>query len=61
MGNFVFDESRNSANDSVIVDVTLSKAGVDSVRLIPVILVDAFPRRATGTDAARIRRELAPV
>jgi poly-gamma-glutamate synthesis protein (capsule biosynthesis protein) len=61
LGNFVFDESRNSANDSVILDVTLSKAGVDSVRLIPILMVDAFPRRATGADAARIRRRLGPV
>ena len=61
MGNFVFDQSHNMGNDSVIVDVTLSKAGVDAVRLIPVILVNAFPRPAYGADAARIMRELAPV
>ena len=61
MGNFVFDQSRHMGNDSVIVDVMLSRAGVDSVRLIPVILANAFPRPAYGADAARIRRELAPV
>jgi poly-gamma-glutamate capsule biosynthesis protein CapA/YwtB (metallophosphatase superfamily) len=61
LGNFVFDQSRGVFNDSAILDVTLDKSGVKSVRFVPVVIRDGFPVLAHGADAARILRELRPI
>ncbi len=61
LGNFVFDQSRGISNDSAILDVTLTAAGVAAVRWIPVELVNGYPTRATGSVAARILDRLAPL
>jgi poly-gamma-glutamate capsule biosynthesis protein CapA/YwtB (metallophosphatase superfamily) len=54
LGNFVFDLFGARANDSVILDVTLTAAGVSEVRWIPVIVRNGFPHLAEGEDAERI-------
>jgi poly-gamma-glutamate capsule biosynthesis protein CapA/YwtB (metallophosphatase superfamily) len=54
LGNFVFDGFSGASNDSVILDVTLSAAGVDSFRWIPVVIVNGRPRPAIGDEIQRI-------
>lgn len=56
LGNFLFDGFGTvpGARDSAILDVTLTRDGVQSVRWHPVILRGGFPRPAHGADAARI-------
>ena len=54
LGNFVFDGFTGIANDSVILDVTLSATGVDSFRWIPVVVANGRPRLAVGDEIPRI-------
>jgi hypothetical protein len=55
LGNFVFDGFSGAANDSVILDVTLSAAGVESFRWIPVVVTSrGRPRLAVGDEISRI-------
>ncbi len=56
MGNFLFDgfETIPGARDSAILDVTLTRDGVQGVRWHPVIVRGGFPRPAHGSDATRI-------
>jgi poly-gamma-glutamate capsule biosynthesis protein CapA/YwtB (metallophosphatase superfamily) len=61
LGNFVFDLSRGASNDSAVLDVTLTAAGVTAVRWVPVELDHSFPRPATPTERARIRARLRPI
>jgi len=60
LGNFLFDGFGTvpGARDSAILDVTLTKDGVQNVRWHPVILRGGFPRPAHGTDATRILQRL---
>ena len=61
LGNFVFDLFQGRSNDSVILDVTLTAAGVREVRWIPVIVRDGFPQLAEGADADRILGRLVQI
>jgi poly-gamma-glutamate synthesis protein (capsule biosynthesis protein) len=61
LGNFVFDLFEGRSNDSVILDVTLSAAGVTDVRWIPVIVRNGFPQLAEGEDADRILTRLVQI
>jgi poly-gamma-glutamate synthesis protein (capsule biosynthesis protein) len=55
LGNFVFDGFSGKANDSAILDVTLSAAGVDSFKWIPVVVTSTGrPRPAVGSEIARV-------
>lgn len=58
LGNLVFDNMFGEANDSAILDVTLSADGVQEVRWHPIVLVTGLPRPAHGPDAARILARL---
>lgn len=58
LGNFVFDLFTGAPNDTAIMDVTLNAQGVVRVRWIPVLIVNGFPRPATGSDATRILRRI---
>ena len=60
MGNFLFDgfETVPGARDSAILDVTLTRDGVQRVRWHPVVIRGGFPRPAHGADAARILKRL---
>jgi poly-gamma-glutamate synthesis protein (capsule biosynthesis protein) len=61
IGNFVFDYFTGAMNDTAILDVTLSREGVESVNWIPVVIRDGFPRPAIGDAIARIRSRLKPL
>ncbi len=58
LGNFVFDLFTGAPNDSAILDVTLTADGVKSIRWVPILIVDALPRPAPASDAARILRRI---
>jgi poly-gamma-glutamate synthesis protein (capsule biosynthesis protein) len=60
LGNFVFDGFATvpGARDSAILDVTLTRTGVASVRWHPVIIRGGFPQPATGADRRRILKRL---
>ena len=60
LGNFVFDGFATvpGARDSAILDVTLTRQGVSSVRWHPVVIRGGFPQPATGSDRRRILRRL---
>jgi poly-gamma-glutamate capsule biosynthesis protein CapA/YwtB (metallophosphatase superfamily) len=60
LGNFLFDGFGNvpGARDSAILDVTLTRDGVRSVRWHPVVLRGGFPQPATGADRSRILERL---
>jgi poly-gamma-glutamate capsule biosynthesis protein CapA/YwtB (metallophosphatase superfamily) len=58
LGNFVFDDYTGRQNDSVILDVTLSSRGVESVDWIPVQIDDGLPRPAVGDEIQRVLDEL---
>jgi poly-gamma-glutamate synthesis protein (capsule biosynthesis protein) len=61
LGNFVFAYFSGVQNDSAILDVTLSAAGVDSFTWIPVVIEGAFPRPAKGAEINRIMARLKPI
>ncbi len=61
LGDFVFDYFTGSPNDSVILDVTLSAAGVESFRWIPIVIQRGFPRPAVGAEIERIMGRLKPI
>jgi hypothetical protein len=54
LGNFVFARFDGAANDTAILDVTLTRDGVSSFGWIPMIIKGGIPRPATGADADRI-------
>jgi poly-gamma-glutamate synthesis protein (capsule biosynthesis protein) len=60
LGNFVFDgfSTVPGARDSAILDVTLGRQGVTSVRWHPVVLRGGFPQPAVGADRRRILSRL---
>jgi poly-gamma-glutamate capsule biosynthesis protein CapA/YwtB (metallophosphatase superfamily) len=58
LGNFVFDLFEGAPNDSAILDVTLNRTGVVSVRWVPILIVNALPRPAPATDIDRILRRI---
>ena len=58
LGNFVFSRFDGAANDSAILDVTLTSDGVASLDWIPVVIVNGIPRPATAAEAERIRKRL---
>lgn len=60
LGNFVFPGYDGDARYSAILDVSLSAQGVEAFSWIPVMLVKALPRPATGDDAERILSVLRP-
>ncbi len=55
LGNFVFARFDGRANDSAILDVTLTPDGVASLDWIPVVIRGGIPRPATPAEARRIR------
>ncbi len=56
LGNFLFYPfSETICNESYILQARIGKAGVESMRLLPVLLGDSQPHLATGTEAERLR------
>jgi poly-gamma-glutamate synthesis protein (capsule biosynthesis protein) len=58
IGNFVFDYFVGRPNDTAIMDVTLSRDGVESVDWIPAVIQNGFPKPAIGSEINRILRQL---
>lgn len=58
IGNFVFDYFTGRMNDTAIMDVTLSRDGVESVAWIPAVIDNGFPRPAVGGEIGRILGQL---
>lgn len=58
LGNFVFDRFEGDANDTAILDVTLSADGVTSFRWIPIVIERGFPRPAVGAEIPRVLAKL---
>lgn len=60
LGNFVFDGFATvpGGRDTAILDVTLGRKGVTSVRWHPVVIRGGFPRPAAGADRRRILARL---
>jgi poly-gamma-glutamate capsule biosynthesis protein CapA/YwtB (metallophosphatase superfamily) len=55
LGNFVFDKFTGVANDSAILDVTLSAAGVERFSWIPLVVTSSGrPRLAVGDEIPRV-------
>jgi len=61
LGNFLFARFDGAANDSAILDVTLTPAGVTSLDWIPVVLEGGIPRPAVGNERDRVLRGLPPL
>lgn len=56
LGNFLFYPfQRTYCNESFILQASVGKNGVESIRLVPVLLGDSQPYPATGQDAVRLR------
>lgn len=58
LGNFVFDYFTGAPNDSAILDVTLTRNGVKSVRWVPILIVNGLPRPAPSADVPRILKRI---
>ena len=60
LGNFVFDDFATvpGGRDSAILDVTVGRSGVTSVRWHPVVVRGGFPQLAAGADRRRILTRL---
>ena len=61
LGNFAFAYMSGVQNDSAVLDVTLSAAGVDSFSWIPIVIEHALPRPARGAEIDRIVARLRPI
>jgi poly-gamma-glutamate synthesis protein (capsule biosynthesis protein) len=63
LGNFTFPGYPAVANDTAILDVTLSQAGVESFAFIPVVINrrSGLPRLAAGAEIERIIGRLKPI
>jgi len=57
-GDFVFDYFTGAPNDTAILDVTLTAAGVQSLKWIPIEVQGGFPRPAVGDEITRILSHL---
>jgi poly-gamma-glutamate synthesis protein (capsule biosynthesis protein) len=57
-GDFVFDYFTGDPNDTAILDVTLTAAGVQSLSWIPIEIDHGFPRPANAEETARIMSHL---
>jgi poly-gamma-glutamate capsule biosynthesis protein CapA/YwtB (metallophosphatase superfamily) len=58
LGNFVFDLFEGAPNDTAVLDVTLDRTGVVSVRWVPILIVNGLPRPAPASDINRILRQI---
>ena len=60
LGNFVFDDYRGIANATVILRVTLTRAGIQSYDYVPVLIEDGLPHVITADLAPAIGTLVAP-
>ncbi|MCL6451063.1 MAG: CapA family protein [Acetobacteraceae bacterium] len=59
LGNFVYDQRKESNTQSMMVFFGLDRVGVGWVRVLPVRVVEGQPRPAEGSDADLILRAIA--
>jgi poly-gamma-glutamate capsule biosynthesis protein CapA/YwtB (metallophosphatase superfamily) len=58
LGNFVFSRFNDAANDSAILDVTLTAEGVQTAAWIPLVIERGLPRPAVGAEIDRVMSRL---
>jgi len=58
LGNFVFDQKRADANQSVMLRCRLDRNGVMAAETLPVVIRDTRPRPATAEEGRLILAEL---
>lgn len=58
LGNFLFARFDGAANDTAILDVTLTPDGVTSVDWIPLVIEGGVPRPAVGAEIPRVMGRL---
>jgi poly-gamma-glutamate synthesis protein (capsule biosynthesis protein) len=58
LGNFVFARFEGAANDTAILDVTLTPNGVAAASWIPLVIEGGVPRPAVGEEIDRVMRRL---
>jgi poly-gamma-glutamate synthesis protein (capsule biosynthesis protein) len=63
MGNFTFPDYPDVANDSAILDVSLSANGVESFSFIPIVINrrSGLPRLAVGAEVGRVLGRIKPI
>jgi len=61
LGNFVFDDYRGTANDTIILRVVLTPAGVQSYDWVPVQIENGLPRIAPDWEVPNIGTMVAPM
>jgi poly-gamma-glutamate synthesis protein (capsule biosynthesis protein) len=60
MGNFVFDQTRRQVTqEGLLVELEVSKTGIEKAWIVPVYLPECQPRVAVGIDADRILEKTA--
>jgi len=59
LGNFLFARFDGAANDTAILDVTLTPDGVASLNWIPLVIEGGIPRPAVGPEIPRVIRQAA--
>jgi gamma-polyglutamate biosynthesis protein CapA len=59
LGNFIYDQKRTSARESVIMTAVFTKQGLAHVEFLPVVIEDDRPVPVTGEKALKILRILA--
>ena len=61
LGNFVFDDNEGIVNASVILNVLLSRQGVERYDFIPVLIENGLPRLAADGEAPAIGTMVSPI
>jgi poly-gamma-glutamate synthesis protein (capsule biosynthesis protein) len=61
LGNFVFDDNEGISNASVILQVLLTRQGVENYRFVPVLIENGLPRLAANWEAPAIGTMVSPI
>lgn len=61
LGNFVFDDNEGISNASVILQVLLSRQGVENYHFFPVLIENGLPRLAADWEAPAIGTMVSPI
>lgn len=61
LGNFVFDDNEGISNASAILQVLLSRQGVENYRFVPVLIENGLPRLAADWEVPAIGTIVSPI
>jgi poly-gamma-glutamate capsule biosynthesis protein CapA/YwtB (metallophosphatase superfamily) len=61
LGNFVFDDNEGISNASVILQVLLTRQGVENYHFVPVLIENGLPRLAADWEAPAIGTMVSPI